>query len=74
MKTYSQDSNNKASISAIEGTLIEFQIPEINFRGNNIRYEVDNLKDHGIMISKNTFNVVSEPKTDKVELLDDLFA
>jgi hypothetical protein len=73
MKTYSDDSKVKATISAVEGTLIEFQIPEINFRGNNVRFEADNLKEHGIMIAQNTFNVVSEPKTDKVQLLDDLY-
>jgi hypothetical protein len=72
LKTYSEDDKNKATISAITGTLIEFQIPEINFRGNNVNYSAE-LGGNGIMISNNEFSVTPEKATDKIELLDDLF-
>jgi hypothetical protein len=72
LRTYSQDDKKKATISAITNTLIEFQIPEINFRGNNIDYTAD-LKGNGIMISKNSFEVVPKVATDKIELLDELY-
>ena len=72
LRTYGQEDKNKASISAIVGTLVEFQIPEINFRGNNIHYSAD-MKGNGIMIFKNTFNVKPEIATDKIQILDDLY-
>jgi hypothetical protein len=65
LKVYSEDDKNEATISAIEGTLIEFQVPEINFRGNNIYYSAD-MKGHGIMIAQNTFSVTPEEKGDKI--------
>jgi len=50
MKTYSQDDKNTATISAIVGTLLEFQVPEINFRGNNVKFSAE-MNGNGIMIA-----------------------
>lgn len=72
LRTYGQEDKNKATISAIAGTLVEFQIPELNFRGNNIDYNAD-MKGNGIMIFKNPFDIKPEVPTDKIQLLDDLY-
>ena len=72
LKTYNSDSNNKASISALKDTIIEFRVPDINFRGNNISYSAD-MKGKGIMIAHNKFTVKPKVATDKIEILDDLY-
>jgi hypothetical protein len=73
LRTYSQDDKNKATISAIIGTLVEFQVPDINFRGNNIDYTLDLKGANGILISKNSFEVTSTPPGKNIQLLDELY-
>lgn len=65
LKTYSREDVYSSTINAIKGTTIEFQVPELNFRGNNLEYQID-LKGNGIMLYKNPFTVEPAVATDKI--------
>ena len=72
MKTYSREDSFTTTINAIKGTTIEFQVPDLNFRGNNLDYQVD-TKGNGVMIYKNTFSVEPAAPQDKIQLLDEMY-
>jgi len=65
MKAYSRDDSYTTTINAIKGTTIEFQVPELNFRGNNLDYSID-TKGNGFMIYKNPFTVEPVNPQDKI--------
>ena len=72
MKAYSREDSYTTTINAIKGTTIEFQVPELNFRGNNLDYSVD-TKGNGFMIYKNPFTVEPANPQDKIQVLDEMY-
>lgn len=72
MKTYSREDSYTTTINAIKGTTIEFQVPDLNFRGNNLDYQVD-TKGNGVMIYKNPFTIESANPQEKIQILDEMY-
>lgn len=71
---FAASTNTKSvKIKAVKGTMVEYRIPELNFRGNNLMFNVESAKKEKInLIAEKLFEITSD-KGDKIELLDDLF-
>jgi hypothetical protein len=74
-KTYTLEDVYNQQINAVSGTTIEFQVPHLNFRGNNLDYKT-NLDNKGLLVFKNPFTITKDPKdttTTTIEILDELY-
>lgn len=71
---FAASTNSKSvKIKAVKNTLVEYNLPELNFRGNNLMYSITSEKSDKVnLMAEKYFNVISD-KEDKIEILDDLF-
>lgn len=72
VKFASSQNLKTVKIKAIKGTTIEYNLPELNFRGNNLMYSVKSPKQSLVnLVAEKFFEVKSEGNA-QIDIMDDL--
>lgn len=71
---FAASSNSKqVKIKAVLGTMVEYTIPEVNFRGNNLMFSIESAKKNKVNLVAEKYFEMKSDKNAKIEILDDLF-